>query len=219
MGNFQLLMGPKSSCLLNTATSYSQSQSIKYFEKRYLKMVSFRSVVAAIALTVPVMAQTTPAQSINIINGPLILIGQGPFPQIIVGFTDIVTTTTTALAQMNGMAPVPAGAQSDAIFDAFREFVRVHQVLLNILIGKAGLFSTVPFIGQPIAAVLRQIENVVDTVAFALIDSVQSRATDLQNQASSLGGTLNTAIDSYNGLSLKRAAPISRVKRAMVAAN
>jgi len=145
-------------------------------------MVSFRSVVAAIALTVPVMAQTTPAQvvdnirmltqksqalqapaqSINIINGPLILIGQGPFPQIIVGFTDIVTTTTTALAQMNGMAPVPAGAQSDAIFDAFREFVRVHQVLLNILIGKAGLFSTVPFIGQPIAAVLRQIENVVD---------------------------------------------------------
>ncbi len=63
-------------------------------------MVSFRSVVAAIALTVPVMAQTTPAQvvdnirmltqksqalqapaqSINIINGPLILIGQGPFP-------------------------------------------------------------------------------------------------------------------------------------------
>ena len=48
---------------------------------------------------------------------------------------------------------------------------------------------------------------------------MQSRATDLQNQASSLGGTLNTAIDSYNGLSLKRAAPISRVKRAMVAAN
>jgi hypothetical protein len=33
---------------------------------------------------------------------------------------------------------------------------------LNILIGKAGLFSTVPFIGQPVAAVLRQIENVVD---------------------------------------------------------
>ncbi|KAG4420712.1 hypothetical protein IFR04_006098 [Cadophora malorum] len=202
-------------------------------------MVSFRSVVAAIALTVPVMAQTTPAQvvdnirmltqksqalqapaqSINIINGPLILIGQGPFPQIIVGFTEIVTTTTTALAQMNGMAPVPAGAQSDAIFDAFREFVRVHQVLLNILIGKAGLFSTVPLIGQPIAAVLRQIESIVDTAAFALIDSVQSRATDIQNQAASLDGTLNTAIDSYNGLSLKRAAPISRVKRALVAAN
>ncbi|PVH68622.1 hypothetical protein DL98DRAFT_522641 [Cadophora sp. DSE1049] len=202
-------------------------------------MVSLRSVVAAIALTVPVMAQTIPAQvvnniemltqksqalqgpaqSINIINGPLIIIGQGPFPQIILGFTDIVSTTTAALSQMNGMTPVPAGAQSDAIFDAFREFVRVHQVLLNILIGKAGLFSTVPLIGEPVAAVLRQIENIVDTVAFALIDSVQSRATDLQNQAGSLDGTLTTAINSYSGISLKRAAPISRVRRALVAAN
>jgi hypothetical protein len=63
---------------------------------------------------------------------------------------------------MQGMAPVPAGAPSDAIFDAFREFVRVHQVLLNILIGKAGLFTVVPIIGQPVAAVLRQVEAIVD---------------------------------------------------------
>jgi len=42
------------------------------------------------------------------------------------------------------------------------QFVRVHQVLLNILIGKAGLFQTVPFIGEPVAATLRQLESVVD---------------------------------------------------------
>jgi hypothetical protein len=86
----------------------------------------------------------------------------------IVGFTDIVSSATTYITQMQGMAPVPAGAPADAIFDAFREFVRVHQALLNILIGKAGLFETVPFIGQPIAAVLRQIENVVDVRHFTL---------------------------------------------------
>lgn len=63
---------------------------------------------------------------------------------------------------MKGMPPVPAGAQSDAIFEAFREFVRIHQMLLNVLIGKAGLFSTLPLIGAPIAAVLRQVESVVD---------------------------------------------------------
>ncbi|KAH7319089.1 hypothetical protein BKA65DRAFT_569262 [Rhexocercosporidium sp. MPI-PUGE-AT-0058] len=202
-------------------------------------MVSIRSIVAAIALTLPVMAQTTPAQvvtniqmltrksqalqqpaqSISLINGPLIVIGLGPFPKIILGFTDIVTTTTTALAQMNGMDPVPAGAQSDAIFDAFREFVRVHQVLLNILIGKAGLFSTVPLIGGPVAAALREVENIVDTVAFALIDAVQSRATDLQRQGDALSGTLTTAINAYGGISLKREVPISRVRRALVAAN
>lgn len=109
-------------------------------------MVSFQRIVAAAiaACAVPVIAQTTPAQvvqniniitqksqalqapaqSITIINGPLIIVGQGPFPQIIRGFADIVSTATTSLAQMQGMPPVPAGAQSDAIFDAFREVSR-----------------------------------------------------------------------------------------------
>jgi hypothetical protein len=88
---------------------------------------------------------------------------------------DIVSTATTAIQQMDGMPPVAAGAQADAIFEAFREFVRVHQALLNILIGKAGLFQTVPFIGQPIAAVLRQVENVVDVSDFLTPPSLTYR--------------------------------------------
>ncbi|TDZ31637.1 hypothetical protein C8035_v001861 [Colletotrichum spinosum] len=151
-------------------------------------------------VTTKSQALQAPAQSITIVNGPLIIIGQGPFPQIVVGFTDIVSTVTTSLAQMQGTPPVPAGADADAIFDAFREFVRVHQALLNILIGKAGLFNTVPFVGQPVAAVLRQVEAVVDSIAFSLIDLVQSRATDLTSQANSLGGSLQNAIDSYDGI-------------------
>lgn len=66
------------------------------------------------------------------------------------------------MAQMTGMEPVPAGEPADAIFDAFREFVRVHQALLNILIGKSGLVTSLPFVGPPVAAVLRQIESIVD---------------------------------------------------------
>ncbi|KAM0323542.1 hypothetical protein ACHAQA_008823 [Verticillium albo-atrum] len=154
------------------------------------------------SLTTKSQALQGPAQSISIVNGPLLLIGQGPFPRIIIGFTDIVATATAALTQMEGMADVPAGAQSDAIFNAFREFVRVHQVLLNILIGKAGLFTAVPIIGQPVAAVLRQIEKVVDTVAFGLIDSVESRAAELTTEAGNLKGTIKIAITRYEGLTL-----------------
>ncbi|KAJ4400327.1 hypothetical protein N0V91_008786 [Didymella pomorum] len=201
-------------------------------------MVAFGKILtSAMAMAVPVIAQLTPAQvvsninmitqksqalqapaqSITIINGPLIIIGQGPFPQIIAGFTDIVSTATTAIAQMQGMAPVPAGQPSDDIFDAFREFVRVHQALLNILIGKAGLFQTVPFIGQPIAAVLRQIENVVDTIAFGLIDQVQSRASDLQSQANSLDGSLTICIEKYEGVGQSLKARSLRFARREVA--
>jgi hypothetical protein len=72
-------------------------------------------------LTTKSAALQRPAQSISIINGPLIIIGQGPFPQLIVGFTDIVTTATVALTQMQNTADIPAGAPSDKVFDAFRE--------------------------------------------------------------------------------------------------
>lgn len=50
----------------------------------------------------------------------------------------------------------------DSIADTFRDFVTVHQSLLNTLIGKAGLFTAVPLVGAPVASVLRQVESIVD---------------------------------------------------------
>jgi hypothetical protein len=115
-------------------------------------MVSFRTLAtAALALAAPISAAITPAQvvdniktltaksqalqrpaqSISIINGPLIIIGQGPFPQLIVGFQDIVVTGTTYISQMSDMANVPAGQQSDDIYDAFREVCTIWLLLQN----------------------------------------------------------------------------------------
>ncbi|KAK6516164.1 hypothetical protein TWF506_006076 [Arthrobotrys conoides] len=155
-------------------------------------------------LTTKSRALQTPAKSISLINGPLIIIGQGPFPQIIVGFTEIITITSTAIAQMQGSASITAPADATAIANAFRTFVKVHQELLNILIGKAGLFSTVPLVGQPVAAVLRQLEAIVDTVAFAIIDLVDpsTQKMEITSDAASLSGTIDLSIKSYSGLSV-----------------
>lgn len=60
------------------------------------------------------------------------------------------------------MTEVSNEADAKAIADAFHDYVRVNQQLLNILIGKAGLFNSAPFIGAPVSAVLRQFESVVD---------------------------------------------------------
>ncbi|KAM0694325.1 hypothetical protein Q7P36_004680 [Cladosporium allicinum] len=143
-----------------------------------------------------------PAQSITLINGPLVIIGQGPFPQIIKGLEEIISTATAELARMKSTPTVAEGSDANAIFDAYREFVRVNQVFLNIMIGKAGLFNTVPMIGAPVAGQLRKVERVFDALAFALVDKVESRADDLKSQANSFEGTLTTAINSYDGLSL-----------------
>jgi len=61
--------------------------------------------------------------------------------------------------------PYP-GAEAAAIAEAFREFVSVHQDLLNILIGQGGFMSQIPFVGPPVAAVLRAVESVVDVSFF-----------------------------------------------------
>ncbi|PQE06983.1 UVI-1 protein [Rutstroemia sp. NJR-2017a BBW] len=185
-----------------------------HFTKIFASAVALCASVSSAALTpaeithnIQILTQKSqalqsPAQTISVINGPLILIGQGPFPTIIAGFTDLVSTALTDIEAMQDTAQITGAADSTAIANAFREFVRVHQVLLNILIGKAGLFQTVPFIGQPIAAVLRQVENVVDTIAFGLIDDVQKESASLNENALSLKGTITIAINSYDGLSL-----------------
>lgn len=82
---------------------------------------------------------------------------------------------TTFIDQMN--PEEYSGDDADLIFESFRTFVRVHQELLNILIGKSGLFSTVPFIGQPVAAVLRGVEGGVDVSIFSV--SLKSNRADL----------------------------------------
>jgi len=102
-------------------------------------MVSFKVITSALALASGIAAQATPAQllvdiktltlmtqalqpeadKISLLNGPLIIIGQGPFPNLIRGFTDIVTTGTTSLATQRGSAPIPAGADAEAISEAW----------------------------------------------------------------------------------------------------
>lgn len=169
------------------------------------------------SITQKSQALQAPAQSITILNAPLIVIGQGPFPPIIAGFTDIVSTATVLISQLDGTAPIqkraegemvhardlsPRGPDADLIFDAFRGFVRVHQQLLNILIGKAGILSKIPIVGQPVATVLRSVENVVDTIAITLINLVEARAKDLESEANSLGATLDLAIQEYSSISV-----------------
>ncbi|KAI0441889.1 hypothetical protein F4803DRAFT_551684 [Xylaria telfairii] len=164
------------------------------------------------SLTQKSQALQAPAQSITILNAPLIVIGQGPFPTIIAGFADIVSTANALIAQLPGSAPIARGEKqhardlsirgpdADLVFSTFREFVRVHQALLNILIGKAGILSKIPVIGQPVATALRGVEGVVDSIAISTINLLQVHSNDVASDANSLGNTIDLAIKSYDSI-------------------
>ena len=52
-------------------------------------------------------------------------------------------------------------ADARLIAAALTEFVRVHQALLNVVIGKKGLLTLIPFL-EPIRVALVQLEAIVD---------------------------------------------------------
>ncbi|KAK3896693.1 hypothetical protein C8A05DRAFT_20386 [Staphylotrichum tortipilum] len=191
-------------------------------------MVSLRSLVAGAALiAAPVMAALTPTQltsgldslkklalalqepasQITIVSAPLIIIGQGPFPAVIMGITQMVSTGTVLISESRG-TPAIAGEDADLVYSSFAGFAKTTQDFLNIMIGKAGILTKVPFIGQPVAASLRQLEGVVDTITIFVIDTVKTKAEDLTATANSLGDSLDLCIKQYEGLQMKKRAEV-----------
>lgn len=117
------------------------------------------------------------AQTINIVNGPLIIIGQGPFPQILRNIQEICNILNTNTASETG---------SKLNLTKIDDFCK-------ILIGKAGLFHTIPLIGSPVETALRQLESCVEA---------NSHKHDQQGtkHVKILLGRIRTGIQAYGGL-------------------
>lgn len=117
-----------------------------------------------------------------------------PFQPLIQGFNGIINTAQTDIGQMGGTAPYPAD-EATQVCNAFRDFVIVHQELLHIVIGKSGLLESI-FLGQ-VASTLRNLESVVDTLAFDVIDSVPSCEAGATQNKEKLDTTLGQAVCAY----------------------
>ncbi|KAI1430724.1 hypothetical protein GGR50DRAFT_683554 [Xylaria sp. CBS 124048] len=111
-----------------------------------------------------------------------------------------VAVPVTVPVKMHARDLMTRDANADLVDTAFREFVRVHQNLLNILIGKADILTSIPIVGAPVAQALRNDEGILDPIAIALINLFPAQALDIQVQANSLGGTLDLAISKYTNL-------------------
>ncbi|KAL1604868.1 hypothetical protein SLS60_004408 [Paraconiothyrium brasiliense] len=148
-----------------------------------------------------------------------------PILDVSIGLTRIVTTVQIALPSFNTFPAFPPGCSSDTIVLAWLEFVRVHQELLAILIGRSGFLETGPirrdadhavvngggggnmlserasqgFIGKPIAQALRGIESIVDTIAVLLVDLVPGKSACSEEKSKELKESIKKAQVSYEG--------------------
>ncbi|KAI1389853.1 uncharacterized protein F4822DRAFT_428194 [Hypoxylon trugodes] len=139
-----------------------------------------------------------------------------PLTDVIPPLEDIASTLTFGLPTIKALPAFPAGCNSDTIVVALIDFVRIHQALLEIFIGRSGLlsFSFVENnpehavrtdaaqkfpnpIGVAIAGALRAIETGVDALAFSLIGLIPTRQSCLKQQQASIDKTLKDAINAY----------------------
>ncbi|KAH7071892.1 hypothetical protein BKA63DRAFT_492555 [Paraphoma chrysanthemicola] len=174
-------------------------------------------------LTSKIEALQPIASSISVVNGPLIIIGQGPFPQIISGLQDIVTTAGEANGQIEMGHLIAKGGGGCGCGVLGLQIS--HQSLLATLTERAGLFDIVPVIGQPVSAVLRADKSAVElkvpskpsntvrhympltsskSLSNTIIHVTPSRAHDLASLLSALSAAFDTAIAAYEGILQKR---------------
>jgi hypothetical protein len=149
-------------------------------------------------LTTAMQQITGPAGQISASNLPLVLIGQGPVPQVITGLNSTAILASQAVAQLSALKSL-SGCNADAVTEAYQAFVGVSQQTISVLMGKAAVSAQIPFVAGPIAAALRQVESVNDALAFALIDLLPDSAGALVNAgAAALDSSLDTAISEFS---------------------
>ncbi|KAF2015590.1 hypothetical protein BU24DRAFT_450276 [Aaosphaeria arxii CBS 175.79] len=147
---------------------------------------------------------------------------QAPFDDVARGLRGISVTLSVSLPRLTVLPPFPPGCDTDAIVIALIQFVRVHQALLNIIIGRRGVLENSPIrrdtiedavlrrepvdletggeaaiIGPAIAAGLRAVEGVVDTLAFQILRLVPTRSECAKQQKEAIDGSLSEAITQY----------------------
>jgi len=141
-------------------------------------------------------AINTRAQSINMSTGKEMSSGGGPYPQVIAGLHELMSTMTNFTDDAHS-SPDISDAEAKEIDDAYREFVRGHQVFLHLLTGKGALFKSTPEVGRSMQDVLRAERDVVESMGNVLAEAAPSISSDIKGQTKMLSQTITAAIRAH----------------------
>ncbi|KAG6552782.1 hypothetical protein Mapa_005730 [Marchantia paleacea] len=117
---------------------------------------------------------------------------------IATGFTTIIQKVSEGIVRVDRVTsgPLP-DADAQLVVDALTTFVKVHQALLNVVIGKHGIVTMVPFF-EPIRLALVSLEAVIDRLAFDLIALIPTQKDSATIQFQRLDVTLEAAKNTYS---------------------
>ncbi|CDO71866.1 hypothetical protein BN946_scf184940.g13 [Trametes cinnabarina] len=120
-----------------------------------------------------------------------------PVGQVLINdFQNIVNTVVAFTDTLSDAKPL-GDADAQLVVAALTQFVKVHQALLNTVIGKHSLAAQF-FVTAQIAAILRTLEGGIDTFAFDLIALIPTQSDSANTQFSALHVTISNAITVYS---------------------
>ncbi|KAJ7196433.1 hypothetical protein GGX14DRAFT_575000 [Mycena pura] len=117
---------------------------------------------------------------------------------VVVDFATIVNALRADVPAMQATPPFDDVA-AQPIVDALDNFVQIHQALLATVIGKHSIFSQFG-VTAPITAIPRSHEAVIDSFAFAMIDLIPTRSSDVKNDKNQLDTSVGNTISLYEQL-------------------
>ncbi|KAK3904810.1 hypothetical protein C8A05DRAFT_31385 [Staphylotrichum tortipilum] len=141
------------------------------------------------------------AHNITALNAPLIMLEEGPFRDLVAGYTEIIQSGKKLISDLDGFGPI-AGSDADQIYTAFHEFAAASQALHQILIDKAGILLKIPIISQPVTTVMLLQEAVIDGIALLLINATPAKADELNATAHSLDATLQQCVAKFYSIAI-----------------
>ncbi|KAJ7642453.1 hypothetical protein DFH06DRAFT_1427924 [Mycena polygramma] len=121
---------------------------------------------------------------------------------VVTGFKTIIQDLGTDITAMQA---TPAFGDSitqpivDALITVGRFSPTVHQALLSTIIGKHSILAQFA-LTAPIAAILRSLEAVIDSFAFALIALIPTRSGSVNTSKATLGAAVSETITLYGQL-------------------
>jgi hypothetical protein len=185
--------------------------------KSFINMqFSFSTFLAAALFSQGVLAQLTPDQVVT--NVKIVTSVSGNLDSVLQGLststsaadvstmgqtvvTDFQTIVTNLAGDVTAMEATPPFADGVAqpIVDALTDFVLVHQALLSTVIGKHAIFSQFG-VTAPITAILRSLEAGIDSFAFAMINLIPTRQSDVTDDKDQLDSSVGNTVTLYTQL-------------------
>jgi len=149
------------------------------------------------ALTTQANGLVQQVNSLNLLNAPLALIGQGPLPGVISGLAQIVSNVTTCLQDLQPQQLV--GDAATDIVTSFSQFAQAQTQLLNSLTAQAAMCLNLPSLLSPVAALLGGLDGSLNALVTNLIDCLDDiTGGAVQSDLNLVDAALAQALNRYS---------------------